>query len=91
MIGCFASSLAGHDKGKIYLIVDEKDDYVFLSDGSIKKMGSPKKKKRKHIQLTNVTCEKSLYDKLLNKETVCDDELKRAIKVYRRSICQNLM
>lgn len=91
MIGCFASSLAGHDKGKIYLIVDEKDDYVYLADGFLKTLSQPKKKKRKHIQLTNVTCEQSLFDKLLNKEVVYDDELKRAIKVYRRSICRNQM
>ena len=31
--GMFARSLAGHDKGKLYVISDVQEPYVFLVDG----------------------------------------------------------
>ena len=49
MTGCFARSLAGHDKTEIYIIVGEEPGYVYLSDGKLKKVENPKKKKLKHI------------------------------------------
>ena len=33
--GMFARSLAGHDKGKLYVISDVQEPYVFLVDGKI--------------------------------------------------------
>ena len=51
MVGFIAISKAGHDKGHTYLIVKSDDKYVYLSDGRIKKVDSPKKKKIKHIQV----------------------------------------
>lgn len=45
MTGCFARSLAGHDKTEIYIIVGEEPGYVYLSDGKLKKVENPKKKK----------------------------------------------
>ena len=38
MIGYFAISLAGHDKGQMYLIVGEEKDILFLADGNNRKM-----------------------------------------------------
>ena len=32
--GMFARSLAGHDKGRLYVISDVQEPYVFLVDGS---------------------------------------------------------
>ena len=52
--GYFAKSLAGHDKGKLYIVIEEKNDssdFVFLSDGELKPMDKPKKKRTKHIQV----------------------------------------
>ena len=34
--GMFARSLAGHDKGKLYVISDVQEPYVFLVDGKIR-------------------------------------------------------
>ena len=33
MIGMLAVSLAGHDKGRIYLIIGEEGDFCYLADG----------------------------------------------------------
>lgn len=42
--GMLAKSLAGHDKGKVYVIVDLDDTYVYLVDGELRKLDNPKKK-----------------------------------------------
>jgi ribosomal protein L14E/L6E/L27E len=87
MIGNFATSKAGHDKDKCYVIVREEGDFVFLSDGRLKTVANPKKKRRKHIQIINKTVSKDILDKLKNSETdriypVRDEEIKYEIKQY---------
>ena len=48
MKGFLASSKAGHDKDKIYIIIKEDAEYVWLTDGKIRTVDKPKKKKKKH-------------------------------------------
>ena len=48
MTGMFAISLAGHDKGRMYVIIKDDGEYVYLADGNIRPFERPKKKKRKH-------------------------------------------
>ena len=48
--GMFARSLAGHDKGRLYVISDVQEPYVFLVDGKIRTAARPKKKKLIHVQ-----------------------------------------
>lgn len=49
--GMLARSLAGHDKGHVYMIMDADDAYVYLADGVIRTIQNPKKKKKKHVQM----------------------------------------
>ncbi len=49
--GMLARSKAGHDKGKVYVIIVVDDTYVYLADGSIRTLGHLKKKKKKHVQV----------------------------------------
>lgn len=84
MIGKFAASKAGHDKGQLYVIVGQEEDCLYLCDGRLKTLVKPKKKKVKHVQLTNKTVEQSLLRKLERKERVLDEEIKYAIKQYNR-------
>ena len=46
MIGMFAVSLAGHDKGQMYVIIKEDNEYLYLSDGKLRHLDNLKKKKR---------------------------------------------
>ena len=48
--GMFARSLAGYDKGRLYVISDVQEPYVFLVDGKIRTANRPKKKKLIHVQ-----------------------------------------
>ena len=73
MAGYFAYSMAGHDKGKIYLIIKEEADYVWLADGRARKLSSPKRKNKKHIQIIKK------YGKEAGCESMTDEEIRHAI------------
>lgn len=49
--GMFARSLAGHDSGKLYVIIRMEAEYVWLVDGITRTLEKPKKKKIRHIQI----------------------------------------
>ena len=49
--GMLARSKAGHDRGKVYVIINVDDAYVYLADGRIRTLDKLKKKKKKHVQL----------------------------------------
>lgn len=49
--GMLVKSLAGHDKGKFYVIINIEENIVFLADGSIRTLNRLKKKKKRHVQL----------------------------------------
>lgn len=80
-IGYLAKSLAGHDKGRIYVIIEEQGEYVYLSDGKYHSFQKPKKKNKKHVQFIRYQDE-CLTNKLNNQETVREEEIKRLIKQY---------
>jgi len=83
MIGKFATSKAGHDKTKLYIIIDEELEYVYLVDGDLKPLDKPKKKSKKHIQIINKVDE-IIQNKLETKQIIYNEDIKRAIKLYWR-------
>lgn len=89
MIGQFVTSKAGHDKGCLYVVVAQKDDFVYLCDGRIKKPEAPKKKRRKHIQLIHARVDKGLLDRLESGEKVYAEEIRYALKQYCQTCRSN--
>ena len=83
MIGKFATSKAGHDKTKLYVIMNEDAEYVYLVDGDLKPVDKPKKKSKKHIQIIN-RVDETIQNKLENKQIIYNEDIKRAIKLYWR-------
>ncbi len=81
MVGMFAVSKAGHDKGQMYVIIGEENDMVYLADGKLRKLDNPKKKKLKHLQLVKSNLDADLVEKIINKQTIYNEEIKLAIKV----------
>ncbi|MCM1185044.1 MAG: KOW domain-containing RNA-binding protein [Lachnoclostridium sp.] len=84
-IGNFVISKAGHDKGQYYVIVGEEGDFVYLSDGRLKKVEAPKRKRKKHIQIINRTVGNELLKKLTGTAAsaqITDEEIKYEIKQY---------
>jgi ribosomal protein L14E/L6E/L27E len=74
LTGCLSASLAGHDKGSLYFIINNKDDIVYLADGLKKTVDNPKKKKLKHVQINKKI--------RLESDSLNDTGIKRAIKLF---------
>ena len=77
----FAVSMAGHDKGQMYVIIEEENDMVYLVDGKSRKLENPKRKKLKHLQVVKSNLDNALVEKIRNKQTIYNEEIKLAIKV----------
>lgn len=73
--GMLVRSHAGHDKGKLYIIIEERDQMLLLSDGKIRTMERPKAKKVMHVQL--------IKEKLEEKE-MTDISIRSFIKKYQK-------
>lgn len=88
MTGMFAVSKAGHDKGKLYIIIKEENEYVYLADGRQKPLEAPKKKKKKHIQIIKRIgkdgCPAADAVDIEGNQQVRNEDIKRAIKEYAR-------
>lgn len=76
MTGFLAYSLSGHDKGKVYLIIKEEADYVYVSDGSVRPLDKLKRKNKKHIQIIKCAGRRA------NTESMTNEEIKHFIKVW---------
>ena len=77
-------SIAGRDKGKLFFVVDVEGEFLLLADGKIRRLESPKRKKRKHI----VFAERSdcrVAGKLRSEEKVTNSELRRTLAEYGES------
>jgi large subunit ribosomal protein L14e len=80
MLGRAVNSTAGRDKGKIYIAVDVlKEGYLMLVDGDKRKIENPKKKKMKHLKITDV-CFEEIRTKLEKHDRITNAEFRRAIK-----------
>lgn len=81
--GKLVTSKSGHDKGKVFVIIEEDNEYVYLADGKYRTLGNLKKKNKKHIQIININ-----NDTLTGKDrTITDEDIKRSIKLYKAG-CQ---
>ena len=69
MTGFLASSKAGHDKDKIYVIIKEDTEYVWLADGRIKTVEQPKKKRKKHITKNMMNYIRTAKNRFMQKGT----------------------
>lgn len=64
--GMIVKSIAGHDRNKNLVIKEITGDFAFICDGHERKLEKPKKKRLKHLRLTNTVIELSdLTDKKL--------------------------
>lgn len=82
MIGLLATSLRGHDKAKIYVIVGRDAEYVYLCDGKYRPLANPKRKNQKHIQIIRKNTQASFVKKRQKQGRLRDEDVKRIIKEY---------
>ena len=70
--GSLVYSRAGRDKGTLFIVVDKEGDWVYLADGSLRRVEKPKKKRLKHINKTNKLAE-------IDFENISDSMLRKAL------------
>lgn len=49
-IGSVAQSLKGHDKGRLYVVINLETDFAMVSDGAYRKMANLKRKRLSHLK-----------------------------------------
>ena len=74
-------SLAGRDKGRLFLVMETEPNFVYLVDGKLRKIESPKKKRRKHVEYAGLPGERILT-KLNSGEKVLNSEIRRALAEF---------
>ena len=77
-------SNAGRDKGKLFFVLAEEDEYLLLADGKTRKVETPKRKKRRHTLLV-ASKETRVSLKIKGEEKVTNSELRRELAVFRET------
>jgi large subunit ribosomal protein L14e len=84
-IGKVALSKSGRDSGKLFIIVGIMDDnYVYISDGDLRSIEKPKKKKIKHLTITDTVAE-HIKDLLQAADKVNNSAIKKYLQSMNSS------
>jgi ribosomal protein L14E/L6E/L27E len=81
IIGVVATSRAGRDKGRRFAVIGVADESsVYIADGDTRKLTKPKRKKLKHLSLSNA---RIALDEALEKgdKAAADAMLRKALAV----------
>ena len=79
LIGRACISKAGHDKEETFLIINQEQNFVYLTDGKLRNLENPKKKKIKHVELLDKRSEE-IRSKLENSEKVTNLEIREFLE-----------
>ena len=83
--GLVVCSKAGRDSGRYFIVLEIlSPEYVLIADGQKHRLAHPKKKKVKHLKLTEDVLE-SIGRKLTEKRQVFDSEVRSALITYNES------
>ncbi len=72
--GSLVYSRAGRDKGELFLVLKVENGYVYLTDGDLRRVSKPKKKKILHINKTNKVLEVN--------DNMTDSDVKKALQEF---------
>jgi len=83
--GDIVLSKAGRDKNKHFIVLEVIDDnYVFVADGDLRRVDSPKRKKCKHLENTG-NASGYIKDKLGEGVRVTNPDLKKELAAYNET------
>lgn len=78
-LGQIVVSKAGRDAGKKFIILKVIDDmYVQISDGDLRRVEKPKKKKIKHLEITGEIAE-TIEEKLRKNNRITNPEVRKVL------------
>ena len=84
-IGGFAVPTAGHDRGKLYMIVGYQEGKYLLADGKLRTLENPRSKQGKHLEFIHAQDDlREVFSE--GKRTVRNEEIKRAIKLHAAGV-----
>ncbi|WP_246599365.1 KOW domain-containing RNA-binding protein [Clostridium lacusfryxellense] len=76
LVGKVVNSKAGRDMHRNFIVVGIlNEEYVFISDGELRRIEKPKKKKVKHLNFTSTVAEE-IRNKILSKNEVTNSKIK---------------
>jgi ribosomal protein L14E/L6E/L27E len=76
LVGKVVNSKAGRDMHRNFIVVGIlNNEYVYISDGELRKIEKPKKKKVKHLDFTGIVAEE-VRDLILSKKEVTNSKIK---------------
>ena len=78
-------SLAGHDRGNVFYVMNTDGVYVFLADGKRRTVEKPKRKKCFHVRKV-LRPDSILAAKIRSGEQVLNSELRRELAAIRQEI-----
>lgn len=76
-------SLAGHDKGELFVIIGTEGEYLILADGRYRTVAKPKRKKKKHVRHIKYQCSE-LKARHEASGRITDEMVRYELKKYRR-------
>lgn len=79
--GSIVRSIAGRDKGDLFIVISREGDYAYLANGELRKVDRPKKKKLKHLQGSNAVSE-FIQNKLQTTGKVTNSEVRKALSEF---------
>ena len=86
-VGHIVVSLAGRDKERPFYVLKTEENFVYLVDGSLRRLEAAKKKKRKHIKVIS-NFDSGVSVKLRTGEKVLNSEIRKALSEYRKAVSQ---
>ena len=79
--GSIVRSIAGRDKGDLFIVLSREGEYAYLANGELRKVDRPKKKKLKHLQGSNSVSE-FIQNKLQITGKVTNSEVRKALSEF---------
>lgn len=81
LLGKVVHSKSGRDKGKYFIVISIIDaEYVYISDGDLRKIEKPKKKKIKHLGFTNLMADE-IREAILSDERISNSKIRKFLQV----------
>jgi ribosomal protein L14E/L6E/L27E len=81
-------SLAGHDKGEYFFVMDLTEEAVLIADGKRRTSERPKRKNRKHVRKA-ARIDSLVVSKIHSGDKVLNSELRKALAEFRQSASHN--
>lgn len=80
--GCLVESIAGRDKGKLFLVVGLSQTRASIVDGDLRKTSKPKLKNLKHLRFVSDNMNQRVLHKIDTDTKLEDAEVRKALRLF---------